>query len=240
MVVEAQLEAPVRGDLAQLVQAVAQELPLGVVHHMLVAAGEHGYVHLALDGVALLADVDAVGAHGSQEVQVGDEVLLLLLKGAGQEEGGVPAAGDAHAAQVQGLLQLGRILGILVADLAAGEARQRHLADGLLEGVLRAQLRHIVVAPADGCDAQEYVVGIKHWNFPLVKPQNFSSGPVRAGPHVLYTSLHSVFVHRNTESNHTPLCVLSYKLSFLGRKINFFSRASAIFSILAKRPHSFS
>ena len=87
VVVEAQLEAPVRSDLAQLVQAVAQELPLGVVHHMLVAAGEHGYVHLALDGVALLADVDAVGAHSSQEVQVGDEVLLLLLKGAGQEEG---------------------------------------------------------------------------------------------------------------------------------------------------------
>ena len=45
---------------------------------MLVAAGEHGYVHLALDGVALLADVDAVGAHSSQEVQVGDEVLLFL------------------------------------------------------------------------------------------------------------------------------------------------------------------
>ena len=162
VVVEAELEAPVRRDFAQLVQPVAEAVPLGVVHHVLVAAGEDGGVHLALDGVALLADVDAVGAHGGQEVQVGLEVLLLLLKGAGQNEGGVPAAGDAHSPEVQGLFQLRGVGGILVADLAAGEARQGHFADDLLEGVLRAQLRHIVVAPADGRDAQRNVIGIKH------------------------------------------------------------------------------
>ena len=177
VVVEAQLEAPVRGDLAQLVQAVAEAVPLGVIHHVLVAAGEDGHVHLALDGVALLADVDAVGAHGSQEVQIGDEVLLLLLEGTGQDEGGVPAAGDAHAPQIQRLFQLGGVLGILVADLTAGEARQGHLADGLLEGVLAAQLRHVVVAPADGCDAQEHVILIKHCEFPLVLIVGFSTGP---------------------------------------------------------------
>ena len=169
VVVEAQLEAPVGGDLAQLVEAVAEAVPLGVVHHVLVAAGEDGHIHLALDGPALLADVDAVGAHGGQEVQVGDEVLLLLLEGAGQDKGRIPAAGDAHAPQVQGALQLRRVLGILVADLAAGEARQGHLADRLLEGVLTAQLRHVVVAPADGCDAQEHIFLVEHWNFPLVE-----------------------------------------------------------------------
>ena len=87
VMMEAQLEATLGSDLAQTVQTLAEAIPLLIVHDMLVAAGEHGYVHLALDGVALLADVDAVGAHSSQEVQVGDEVLLLLLKGAGQEEG---------------------------------------------------------------------------------------------------------------------------------------------------------
>ena len=51
-----------------------------------------------------------------------------------RQEGRRPAAGDAHTAQVQSLLQLGRVGGILVADLAAGEAGQSHLADGLLEG----------------------------------------------------------------------------------------------------------
>ena len=166
VVVEAELEAPVNGDFAQLVQPVAEAGPLLVVHHVLVPSRQDRGVHLALNGIALLADVDPVGAHGGQEVQVGLEVLLLLLEGAGQEEGGIPAAGDAHAPQVQGLLQLRRVRGVLVADLTAGEARQGHLADDLLEGVLSAQLRHIVVAPADGRDAQGNVLGIKHGKRP--------------------------------------------------------------------------
>ena len=129
---------------------------------MLVAAGEDGHVHLALDGVALLGDVDVICADSLQEVQVGDEVLLLFLHGTGQDEGRIPAAGDAHTAQVQSLLQLGRVGGILVADLAAGEAGQSHLADGLLEGVLGTQFRHIVIAPADGSNTQGNSFRIKH------------------------------------------------------------------------------
>ena len=129
---------------------------------MLVPAGEDGDISAALNGVALLADIDAVCADGRQEVEVGDEVLLLLLNGTGQQERGIPAACDAHTAQVECLFQLRGILGILVADLTAGESGQSHLADGLLEGVLRTQLRHIVVAPADGCDSQMYFLSIKH------------------------------------------------------------------------------
>ena len=162
VVVEAELKAPVQGNPAQLVHPLAEAGPLGLVHDVLVAPGENGGVRLALDGIALLADVDAVGPYGGQEVQVGDKVLLLLLEGPGQQEGGVPAAGDAHAPEVQGLFQLRGIRGILVADLAACEARQGHLADGLLEGVLGPQLRHIVVAPADGRNAQGNGFGIKH------------------------------------------------------------------------------
>ena len=162
VMMEAQLKAALHGDLAQGVQTGAEAVPFLVVHDVLVAAGEDGGVHLALDGIALLADVDAVGTHSGQEVQVGGEVGDLLLHGAGQDEGRIPAAGDTHTAQIQGLLQLGGIAGILVADLAAGKAGQSHLTDDLLEGVFTAQLGHIVVAPADGGDAQRDVFGIKH------------------------------------------------------------------------------
>ena len=166
MMMEAQLEAPLHGNLAQGVQARAEAVPLLVVHDVLVAAGQNRGVHLALDGIALLADVDAVGADSGQEVQIGGEVCNLLLHGTGQDEGRIPAAGDAHAPQIQCLLQFRGIGGILVADLAAGEACQRHLTDDLLEGILAAQFRHIVVAPADRSDTQGYVFGVKHWKSP--------------------------------------------------------------------------
>ena len=45
---------------------------------------------------------------------------------------------------------------------SAGEAGQRHFADGLLEGVLGTQLRHIVIAPADGSNTQGNSFRIKH------------------------------------------------------------------------------
>ena len=119
-------------------------------------------VGLALDAVALLGDVDAVRADGCQEIKSLVEVSGILLEGLRDQEAGVPLAGDPHAAEIQSRLQLSRILRILVADLAALEACERHLADDLLEGVLRTKLRHIIVAPADGGDAQEYLALIKH------------------------------------------------------------------------------
>ena len=166
VVMEAQLEATVGGDLAQLVQAVTEDGPLLLGHHVLVTAGEDGGVHLALDGVALLADVDAVGTDGGQEVQLLDELGFHFLVGLGDQEAGEPAAGDAHAAQVQVPLQLSGVLGVLVADLAAGEASQSHLADDLTEGVLGAQLGHIIIAPADGGDAKMDFFLIEHISVP--------------------------------------------------------------------------
>ena len=166
VMMEAQLEAALGGDLAQGVQTCAEAVPLLVVHDVLVAAGQNGGVHLALNGVALLAHVDAVGADSLQEIQVGGEVSNLFLDGAGQNERGVPAAGNTHAAQIQSLLQLGGIRRILVADLAAGEAGQSHFADDLLEGVLATQFGHVVIAPADRGDAKGNALGIKHENCP--------------------------------------------------------------------------
>ena len=129
---------------------------------MLVTAGKHRRIHLSLNGIALLANVDPVSAHGSQELQLPDKIRLHFLVGLCNQEGGEPPAGDPHPPQVQLGLQLRRVGGVLVADLASGEARQGHFADGLLESVLRPQLRHVVVAPADGRDAQGNMIGIKH------------------------------------------------------------------------------
>lgn len=125
VVVEAQLEAPLGGDLPQTVQPLAETIPLRVVHHVLMTAGEDRHVNFSLNGVTLLGDIDAVGAHSLQKVQIGNEILFFLLHGAGQNEGRIPAAGDPHSPQIQRLFQHNGIGGILVSDLAAGEAGQR-------------------------------------------------------------------------------------------------------------------
>ena len=161
VVMEAELEATLHGRLAQGVQALAEALPLPIVHDVLVVAGQDGGVHLALDGVALLGHVDAVRAYGGEEIKLPVEVRQILLERLGQQEGREPAAGDPHASEIQLPLQFLGVLGVLVADLAAGEPRQGHLADGLAEGVLRAQLGHVVVAPADGRDAQLHFLRVK-------------------------------------------------------------------------------
>ena len=161
VVMEAKLEAPLHGRLAESVQAFTEAIPLPVVHDVLVVAGQDGGVHLALDGIALLGHVDPVGAHGGEEVQLPVEIRQVFLQRFGQQKGGEPAAGDPHAPQVQLPLQFLGVLGVFVPDLAAGEPGKGHLADGLPEGVLRPQLRHVVVAPADGRDAQLHFLRVK-------------------------------------------------------------------------------
>ena len=163
VVMVAQLEAARGRNRAQAVQTRAQAIPLGVVHRVL-GAGEHGRVHLPLNGITLLGDVDAVRANGLQKVQLARKVGLDLLDGLRQQERGEPPRRDAHAAQVELALELGGVGRVLVSDLAAGEARQRHLADGLAKGVFAAQLGHVVVAPTNRRDAQKDLVGIKHGN----------------------------------------------------------------------------
>ena len=163
VVMEAQLKAAIRSHLTQAVQAVAETIPLLVGHDGLVVTGQNGHIGLALDGAGLLADIDAVGTNGFQEIQFLDELGFHFLVGLVHQEGGEPAAGDAHAAQIQFPLQFGSIGRILVADLAAGEAGQCHFADDLAEGVFAAQFGHIIVAPADGGDAKLDFFFVKHF-----------------------------------------------------------------------------
>ena len=163
VMMEAQLEATVSGHLAQAVQAVAEDSPLLVGHDGLVVTGQNGHIGLALDGAGLLADIDAVCANGFQEIQFLDELGFHFLIGLVHQEGGEPAAGNAHAPQIQFPLQFSGIGGVLVADLTAGEAGQCHFADDLAEGIFAAQFGHIIVAPADGGDAKLDFFFVKHF-----------------------------------------------------------------------------
>ena len=161
MMVIAELEAALTGRLPERIEPGAEALPLLIVHHVLMRAGENGDVCLSLYGIALLGNIDTVRADGGEEVQFSLKVREILLKRFCQQEGGEPAARDAHAAQVQFPLQLGGILRVLVADLTAGKTRKRHFAHGLAEGILRAEFRHIVVAPADRGDAKLNLFRVK-------------------------------------------------------------------------------
>ena len=164
MVMETQPEPTILRDLSKVVQSPGEPVPFLIIHHVLMTAGQDRDIHLPLDRIALLADIDPVCADCRQKIQVCDEVLLLFLDRAGQKKGGIPAACNSHSAKIQRLLQLHRIGRILVADLTPCEACQRHLADGLLECVLRTQFRHIIVAPPDRGNSKKYLAFVKHFS----------------------------------------------------------------------------
>ena len=143
--------AGVGGDLTETVEALGDLVPL--FGGELRLAVEDRNVHHSLDGVALLAQVDVVGAQGVHVVAEGDEVLLDLFQRLGGEVGAEPRGGDADAAQFELVLEDLRVLRVLVADLGAFEAGQSSLAEDLLILGLTTQLGKVVVGPADRGDA---------------------------------------------------------------------------------------
>ena len=154
-------------DVFEAGNALREQGKIYSITDVLAVAGEDRSVQLTLDGVALLADINMVSADSFQEVQVGGKVGNFFFDGTSQNERRVPAAGDAHAAQVQSLLQLDGILRIVVANLAAGKAGQCHFADNLLESVFGTQFRHVIIAPTDRGNTQRDALGIKHKNILL-------------------------------------------------------------------------
>lgn len=61
---------------------------------------------------------------------------------------------------VQHVLEDGLVLRVLVAYFAAVETSELHLRDALLEGVLVAEIPHIIIGPADRADTQSYFLRI--------------------------------------------------------------------------------
>ena len=84
MVMEAQLEAAVSSNLAQLVQAVAQLIPLFVGGDRLVVT-EHRAL-LCEQAAGQLAYVDAACTDSLEEVQLLDKCLFVLLVGGRAQE----------------------------------------------------------------------------------------------------------------------------------------------------------
>ena len=156
MVMEAQLEAAVSCDLAQLVQAVAQLIPLFVGGDRLVVT-EHR-VLLCEQAAGQLAYVDAACTDSLEEIQLLDKCLFVLLVGGRAQEAREPLGCNLDAAQVECLVQYGRVGRELAANLGALKACQSRLGNHLLEGQLAAELRHVVIGPADRRNAEFYIV----------------------------------------------------------------------------------
>ncbi len=93
------------------------------------------------------------------------KLVERFLPLAGGKKGAEPGVANFDTADSQHRFQDGRIARVFAAHFAAGKARQRHFADGLLEGVFAAELRHIVIRPADRSDGEPYVLLIH--NAPL-------------------------------------------------------------------------
>ena len=115
-----------------------------------------------MDGVAELGQPDVSSPERLDECHLAPELVdRLLLHLVDGEEGARPGFGDAQPAQLERSLQLSNIGRVVVADTASLEARERHLADDLLERDLVAQKREIVVGPAGRRDPQPDLVAIE-------------------------------------------------------------------------------
>ena len=159
VMMEAELEAAVSCDLAQLVQAGGEAIPLLVGQNALLVVQNRG-VQLALDRTGLLGYVDCGSANVGQVIQLLNELSLYLFVRLVNQERGEPLGSDGQVAGVQHVLEDGLVFRVLVADFAAVETSELHLRDALLEGVLVAEIPHIIIGPADRADAQSYFLRI--------------------------------------------------------------------------------
>ena len=148
------------GQLAQLVQALAQTSPLLIGQDALVLHIQNGNVGLALDGTGLLGDVDCSCANILQVLQLLDELSLNLFVRLVNQEGREPLGRDGHTTYVQHMLEDNLVLGILMTDLGTGETSQCHLRDTLLESVFVAEIPHIIVGPTNRAHTESYFLGI--------------------------------------------------------------------------------
>ena len=147
-------------ELAQLVQAGGEAVPLLIGQHALVLHIENRGVELALDRAGLLGNVDRGRANIGQVIQFLDKLGLNLFIRLVNQERGEPLGRDGQVAHIEHVLEDFLILRVLVADFAAVKARELHLGNALLERILVAEVPHIVVGPADRADAEFYFLRI--------------------------------------------------------------------------------
>ena len=160
MVVHSEYHILFPREPAHLVEAARDERPFLLGINRLVAKDAHG---LALDAVALLRGSDHLCAQRVEKIAVLDESFDRRVISLGEQGGGEPDVADLQPADCKLLLERFDIFWIFVADLAAGKTAERHLADALLKGILRAEVGQVVVRPRDRRDGQADFVCVQHW-----------------------------------------------------------------------------
>ena len=167
VVMQTDLHPLLRRQAAEGVIAFRHPLPLFVAEARLRIA-EDRFIQ-PLYAAALLGAANHFRPHRMKEVHVIDEFINGFFPLAVGEKGAEPGVADLNAANIQHRLENRRIARIFAADFAAGKAGQRHFADDLLEGVFAAELRHIIVSPADWGDSQFDVIFV-HSRAPAAAP----------------------------------------------------------------------
>ena len=113
-----------------------------------------GRADLALHGSRGLGIDDDRAAHGEEEVELAPDALLLLLDRQLEEPAGEPARCQCEALLVQRLAHRAGLARELAALLHPGEAGLAGLGQAGLERDVAAELRQVVVGPADRRDAE--------------------------------------------------------------------------------------
>ena len=164
MVMDRKVHTLFFGEAAHFVEALADQFPLLVGIDRLFAEDGNGF---ALNGVALLGSADDFCAERVQKIAVFDKRFDRGVVAFAQKQRGEPRVADTHAAHVELVFERCNVFRVFVADLAAGEACQRHFADALFKRVFRAEIGQIVVGPRDRSDRKLYFVFIQHWYSPF-------------------------------------------------------------------------
>ena len=86
MMVEAKLKAMLKSHPSEPVQPSAENVPLGVIHYMLVSSGKDRNICLALYRIALLAYIDAGCPYSGQKIQFFYEFSLNLFVRSGKKK----------------------------------------------------------------------------------------------------------------------------------------------------------
>ena len=153
------LHAAVISDLAQMIEALGENLPLIIVQNLLVR--QRG-VPLMLNREALVRDIDDLSTDSLQEIHVVDKRAFIPPHRLLVEIRADPCRDSRDAAAAEFLVQDCRISRILAADFCADITAQCDFTDGLEKAVLRAHLRHVILCPCNRSNSNFYFLRVQH------------------------------------------------------------------------------
>ncbi len=153
-----QLKTAICRNFAQLIQAGAQLAPFFIRSNRLVVTKHRAFFCKQI--ACQLTHIDARCADLFQKVQLCNKCLFVFLIRSRAQETRKPLRRNFDAAQIQCLIQHIRICREFSTDFCSLKACQCSFRDHLFKCQFSAQLRHIIVGPANRCNTKFYV--IKH------------------------------------------------------------------------------